>query len=226
MNLATTFLVYTVIGAATAGAILLRHDRAATGERIFRAVTAIVFWPLYLPLLLQGSAPMHVSTVAVKRPGLERELADAIDQVEAELDLALGSLDGWSDAVLLREQRRFAELRGAWRQQAGRITELDRLLGQLEASRGPAEVHPPAARIAASESARRDNLNRLRALRCRLQEDLLSTLARVRELVTMIHLARFTGAPVARAEELVAQIADAVAGLTEAAAWQEGVGAA
>ena len=35
----------------------------------------------------------------------------------------------------------------------------------------------------------------------------------IRELVSMIHLARFTGAPPSRAEELVRQIADAVEGL-------------
>jgi hypothetical protein len=43
----------------------------------------------------------------------------------------------------------------------------------------------------------------------------MGTLAWVRELVSMIHLAKFTGAPASRAEELVAQIAAAVEGLSE-----------
>ncbi len=55
----------------------------------------------------------------------------------------------------------------------------------------------------------------------RTLEDLLGTLAWVRELVSMIHLAKFTGAPASRAEELVAQIAAAVEGLS-ALTWQEG----
>ncbi len=48
----------------------------------------------------------------------------------------------------------------------------------------------------------------------------MGTLAWVRELVSMIHLAKFTGAPASRAEELVAQIAAAVEGLS-ALTWQD-----
>jgi len=43
----------------------------------------------------------------------------------------------------------------------------------------------------------------------------------VRELVSMIHLAKFTGAPASRAEELVAQIATAVEGLSEVSQWRD-----
>lgn len=49
--------------------------------------------------------------------------------------------------------------------------------------------------------------------------DLLATLAKIRELASLMHLAKFTGASAARAEELVAQIATAVesiASLSEA----------
>ena len=42
----------------------------------------------------------------------------------------------------------------------------------------------------------------------------------MRELVSMIHLAKFTGAPASRAEELVAQIAAAIEGIS-AVTWQE-----
>ena len=48
-----------------------------------------------------------------------------------------------------------------------------------------------------------------------MYDSLMSTLAWVRELVTMIHLAKYTGAPASRAEELVRQIASAVEGLTK-----------
>jgi hypothetical protein len=54
-----------------------------------------------------------------------------------------------------------------------------------------------------------------------MYDDLMGTLAWVRELVTMIHLARYTGAPASRAEELVGQIAAAVEGLSEVSAWHE-----
>jgi hypothetical protein len=52
-----------------------------------------------------------------------------------------------------------------------------------------------------------------------MREELMGTLAWVRELVTMIHLAKFTGAPASRAEELVAQIAATVEGLSEVTQW-------
>src|SRR2546423_11081840 len=93
-----------------------------------------------------------------------------IHQVESELDLALISLDGWSDAVLAREQHRFEELRVAWHAQAAKIRELDRVLGQL--ARTETAVDPLAAhrseRIASSHRARETNIARLRALRDRL----------------------------------------------------------
>src|SRR5687767_294285 len=119
MNFATTLLFYVLVGAAVAGAILLRNDRVSRGDRLFRAATAFLFWPIYLPLLLQNASPRHVlQTVGSPSAGTPAdELSEAIARVEAELDLALGSLDGWSGGVLAREQDRFAELRSAWRQQ-------------------------------------------------------------------------------------------------------------
>jgi hypothetical protein len=114
------------------------------------------------------------------------------------------------------------ELRSAWRLQAERIRQLDRLLAE------PATQDDPLAAAAAdvgkarhSEEVRRENIRQLAALRKQLHGDLIGTLAWVRELVTMIHLAKFSGAPAARAEELVAQIAAAVQGLSEVSAWRE-----
>jgi hypothetical protein len=75
-------------------------------------------------------------------------------------------------------------------------------------------------RLRHSQHARQQNLERLRQVRNRAYEDLMGTLAWVRELVSMIHLAKFTGAPASRAEELVAQIAASVEGLTELS-WQD-----
>jgi hypothetical protein len=71
-----------------------------------------------------------------------------------------------------------------------------------------------------SQEVRRQNIERLREVRGRAFDDLMGSLAWVRELVSMIHLAKFTGAPASRAEELVAQIAAAVEGLS-ALTWQE-----
>jgi hypothetical protein len=75
-------------------------------------------------------------------------------------------------------------------------------------------------RLRSSLQARRQNVERLQRLRGRAHDDLTRSLAWVREVVSMIHLAKFSGAPAARAEELVAQIAAAVEGLSELT-WQE-----
>jgi hypothetical protein len=71
-----------------------------------------------------------------------------------------------------------------------------------------------------------ENLERLRSVRQRLHDDLMGTLAWVRELVSMIHLAKFTGAPASRAVELVAQIATAVEGLSEVTHWTDDIAVA
>src|SRR5262245_122305 len=89
-----------------------------------------LFWPLYLPTLLdrpgRPAPPQESPSAPAANPA--DSFARAIAQVEAELETALDSLDGWAENVLAREQDRFAELRSAWRLQAERIRQLDHLL--------------------------------------------------------------------------------------------------
>jgi len=152
-------------------------------------------------------------------------MSAAINQVETELDAALEGLDGWAENVLAGQQHRLEELRTAWKAQADRIRDLDRLLARPESQ---ADSLATAAngneRARQSEEVRRQNVRQLAALRQRMYGDLIGTLAWVRELVTMIHLAKYSGAPAARAEELVTQIAAAVEGLSEVSNWHDGVG--
>ena len=65
-------------------------------------------------------------------------------------------------------------------------------------------------RILEHERIRCENIVRLKEVRRQMYDDLMSSLAWVRELVTMIHLAKFTGAPASQALDLVRQIAAAV----------------
>jgi hypothetical protein len=237
MTLGPSLVLYFLFGAAVAVAMFLR-DESRDSSAGFRVLTAWVFWPLYVPVLLSGadgSARGVAAPESASAPPRD-ELSDAIARVEAELDRALMSLDGWAGQALSFEMSRIDELKQAWRAQAARIRELSELLASAEMEDGAApvsetalpdvaEVHsadsrpPLAGRYRQSEEARRENMERLRALRRRMHDDLLGTLAWVRELVTMIHLARYTGAPASRAEELVAQIAAAVEGLSEVSDW-------
>ena len=238
MGLAETIIFYLLVGLSVATAVFLT-ERATPRRSAFRAGTAVVFWPLYLPILLAGRGPNETAPPSTPHEPCD-EMATAIGQAEAELDAALGSLDGWAEDVLRHEQDRFKELRAAWRAQAERIREMDRLLSDVESDRPatlgggagqnvrrdgpPVEGGRPAGETHQhrwkSELARRKNVDRLRQVRRRAMEDLMGTLAWVRELVSMIHLAKFTGAPASRAAELVAQIAAAVEGVS-AVTWQE-----
>jgi hypothetical protein len=209
-------IFYLLIGLGVATAVFLADSRRSRGSAVFRVASAVVFWPLYLPILLSGLRPEPIP-VTTADPGDGDPMTQAIALVEAELELALASLDGWVEDVLAPETDRFHELSSAWRAQAERIREMDRLLARAE----PAATAPEAGdRCRQSELARRSNLDRLRQVRGRAYEDLMGTLAWVRELVSMIHLAKFTGAPASRAEELVAQIATAIEGIS-AVTWQD-----
>jgi hypothetical protein len=235
LGLAETVLFYLLVGGGVGAAVLLRDDDVTPVERCFRVLTAVLFWPVYVPALLQPvsgneRSPVANEAVAPKPARPRDDLDDAIEQVEAELDTALRSLGGWAEGVLAGEGDRFCELRATWRMQADRIRELDALLEQPEfATEAATEAaamserghRPEADRLRHAAHSRRENIARLQAIRRQMHGDLLGTLAWVRELVTMIHLAKFTGAPASRAEELVAQIAAAVHGLTEVAEWQE-----
>lgn len=232
MGLTTTIWFYLLFGIGIAAAVALRSDGAGSAATWFRVTTALFFWPLYLPILLDRparEAPLTVPREAVAGQPAD-EYAETIARVEVELETALDSLDGWAENVLAREQNRFAELRTAWCLQADRIRQLDRLLAS--ADEPPAATAEPVVapgsesnetqpRFRQSQQARRENMLRLHAVRRRLHDDLLGTLAWVRELVSMIHLAKFTGAPASRAEELVAQIATAVEGLSEVSQWRD-----
>jgi hypothetical protein len=221
-----TLVLYLVIGAGVAGAVYLAGPAGRAPGRWFLVATAVVFWPLYLPVLLApGRAGTGGPSLAGAAP--HDDLAVAIGQVDAELEAALGSLDGWAEEVLVREKGRLRDLRTVWLSQAERIREMDRVLALPEyAGEWPAEqsqaLSTAAAcdRLRSSAQARRQNVERLRRLRRRAYDDLMGSLAWVRELVSMIHLAKFGGAPAARAEELVAQIAAAVEGLSELT-WRE-----
>jgi hypothetical protein len=236
--LGQTLILYLAIGIGVAGALFLGESSGRRLESWFRVTSAVFFWPIFLPILLTRPRA-QVEETPPSPPAVPDELVAAIAQVDAELLAALKNLDGWAENVLAREKDRFRELRAAWTVQAARIREMDRVLAIPEHADSRAatneaeftdvaELRPEVAndRVWSSQVARRKNIERLKEVRKRAYDNLMATLAWVRELVSMIHLAKFTGAPEARAEELVAQIASAVEGLSEVTWQEETVGAA
>jgi hypothetical protein len=221
MTLGQLLLLHLMAGAGVAGAVYLSARGQSPGHRWFQVFTALLFWPLYLPLLLAPKQDSVGRADSSGQPLPADDLTRAIDQVDAELAAALHSLDGWADDVLASERDCLHDLRNAWSSQALRIREMDRLLDRPEygSESGPLLEGPdrPALseRLRASQEVIHHNIDRLRQLRERTLADLLTRLAWVRELVSMIHLAKFTGAAPARAEELVSRITAAVEGLSE-----------
>ena len=224
MLLRDTAMFYLVLGGAVAVAVYLRGRREQALADALQIVAACLFWPLFVPMLLAESPPEVPEETNSPTPKNENQdaLAAAIAQVESELDAALDGLDGWAENVLNSEHHRLDELRVAWKAQADRIRQIDRLLAEPSAQTDSlSEVAADIESARQSEKTRLENIRQIAILRRRMHADLVGTLAWVRELVTMIHLAKFSGAPAARAEELVAQIAAAVQGLSEVSSWRE-----
>lgn len=234
MNFEITSIFYLVIGISAAVALLVRdRQKSIIGLALWFVIEAL-FWPVFVPLLLSGTPTERTDLTTFLKQASDKRfdgMARMIEQVEDELDAALSSLSGWSDAVLVEEHDRIEELRAAWRAQAERIRELNQLLGQSSFVSSPEPTAPKPETQAAEASAisfdekfahsqesRQNNITRLRQVRDQLHQDLLGTIAWVRELVTMIHLAKYTGAPASRAQELVSQIAKAVEGLAKVSA--------
>lgn len=214
MGLAESLIFYLLIGLGVAAAVWLSTEGRPGAQRLFPTASAVLFWPMYVPLLL-NRPPEQPSAPSAGEPADSMTLM--IAHVEAELDAALASLDGWAEETLGRESVRIAELKAAWSLQAARIREMDRLLSPAST---PAVAIADGQWPSRSEEARQENLQRLKQIRQQAFEQLTATLAWVRELVSKIHLAKFSGASAAQAEELVAQIAAAVEGISEVTSWR------
>ena len=201
MITAQIILLYVLPGCGVAVALYLSERREGRGETIYVVLSALLFWPIYLPGLLTSSSSGREPSLAKMRQNRD-SLDRAIDQVDADLSSALAGLEGWANAALSSESRRIQELRCAWTGLADRIREMDRVLATEAGTPidllpdGPGEDLSTAARERLHHSIliRRQNLERLRSVRRRAYEDLMGTLAWVRELISMIHLARFTAA--------------------------------
>jgi hypothetical protein len=228
--LGQTLILYLLTGAGVAAAVYLRADAPGRLERFFRVVTAVAFWPLYVPLLLARGGDGRRPEPGTSEEAPRDDLAAVVAQAEAELKAALAGVAGWADEALAREGPRLRRLPAAWALQAERIRAMDRLLALPEGAPAPDPapdgIVPPelagavrapgvSDRLRHSLEVRRRNRERLRLVRRRAHDDLMNSLAVVGELGSMLELARFTGAPPARAAELLAGMAAACDGLAE-----------
>src|SRR5262245_59970458 len=98
MSLGSLHLLHVMAGAGVATAL---YVTTAPGRpmRAFLVVSALLFWPLYLPILLgprdtPTGAPLSTRP-RPKPPPPDDELTQAIVQADAELSSALHGLQGW-----------------------------------------------------------------------------------------------------------------------------------
>ena len=152
MGLSETLIFYLCVGTTIAVAAFLTDGRQGAWRTGFVLLTALLFWPLYVPLLISARTARQppADTPAVAEGD---EMAAAIAQVELELEAALSSLDGWAENALAAQADRLAELCHALRAQAGRIREMDRLLAATVAEPPAANSSPQPATTAGSPAA-------------------------------------------------------------------------
>lgn len=222
MGFSETCLFYLVIGLAVAVAVWTRWPQ--TGSRSARgwnAVAAVLFWPVYLPILL-------VPTEEIPEEALPAETGQTpvhfyrIETVKHELQEALAFVSRKARSPFHDDAGRFDELFTAWEAQARRIGQLDRILSTSQAELPasiPADHSEPAQRF---ETARRQNLAQLATVREQAERDLVLSLTRVRELISAIYVAELTGSMETRAEELIQEIEDSLDGMFQVAGWQGG----
>jgi hypothetical protein len=202
--LGPTLVLYSLVGLAVTVALYLTDAPRSAGERWLRLCTAVPFWPFYLPILLARPTPAVTA---------EDEWTRTLAATERELAAATATLEDWI-AIPEEQRRRLDKLREAWRAQAERLREMDRLLARPEYAVAEEPTTLGAApRVRQSLAARQQNLDRLRQVRRETEAELLASLAWVRELASRIHLARFTDAPAAQGEELRKELAAAIESL-------------
>lgn len=206
--LGSTILIYFLLGAGVAVAVYLSDLARTPGQRGFQTAACVLFWPLFLPVLLQASRARARAITESVSPG--DELARAIHQVEMDLRAALQTA-----GVSHNGETQFDALHARWMARAARIREMDQLLASLEYAvpNETIQSERPIVRDGASHperlggvSAMNTIVQRLREVRQRAHDDLTDSLGATRQLTAMLHLARFTGAPASRVAEIVQEI--------------------
>ena len=209
--------------ATVAVAVFLRGRGSGRIVLGLQMAAACLFWPLFVPVLLAPVEGEEAKREESPRAVIEKQdsLAAAIQQVETELDLALDGLDGWAEDVLNSEQHRLEELRLAWKAQADRIRQIDVLLAEPSARLGL--VGRRGSRSRQCPTKRKDSAGEHSAAVDATKPDVRRSGwhaglgAGVSNDDSLSQIQRCTGT---RAEELVAQIAAAVQGLSEASSWR------
>jgi hypothetical protein len=210
-----TLVLYVLAGIAVAVAVYLSGNEYRTSREWPSLFLAVPLWPFFVPILLAGRRFIEGNDLNVRSKIANDPLSASIDQVQSELDSALKTLSGWAADVAEKHVNCVLLCGEAWATRYGDIQDMDRTLSTLEASLPSAQSTNTASGFASPEAAEpvtprrepiRHNIETLRELRARAFEDLVDSLTRVREIISTLHVLRFTGAAASQADELVCEI--------------------
>jgi hypothetical protein len=198
-ELATVYLLVG-LGCAVASLVHRRPGRAAD------ALLLAALWPLYGPFLLlklRGGDP-------------------AASGAEATFAVALRRARGTPLGALLPDEATVVALGQRLRVAAGKITEIDGLLGRPEFSEpatlarlGELKRRDATECALAAAGIRLQNIRRLRAMRDRFARELDEVGELLDQLITQAELVRLAGAADTSAAELVRELVSRVEGLDQ-----------
>lgn len=214
MGAVETVLIYALIGLAVGVGAALQEAQRSPAQRLGIALSASVFWPVHLPVLLGRGTQTRASAApsAVSGP-----LEQRILQSERGLREALARLDGVAEEVLSKEQNQILGVSERLRTMSARIAEMDSLLesSEFSASRAQSaldelEGQAPDDPRVRSVRARMRNIERLANMRARAYEELERALLKIEELGSQLALLKFAEDPQPEVARLLQEIAVSV----------------
>ncbi len=213
MGIRETVLIYLILGAVVAVALVIRAEQAAFPQRLGLMLGGLVFWPLFASVLLGSEAPRRDPADSSRLARVQQSLLDGLER-----------LRGLAEEVLAPEIARVRGLADAVHAMEHRLTEMEQILATPEMDRRAAESAltalsargvPEGDPRLQSVAARLRNIDRLRAMRARTSDDIERVLLKMEEMSTQLRLLAFAGRPDAEVVEAIKDIAASVDGIAE-----------
>lgn len=218
MQIFETSIIYLILGAVVATAMVLRSEQRNQLQRIGLFLMVLLFWPCFAPLLLGGR------TAPPEPPRVDTPLDSRVAAIQTSLLTALSKLQGVAEEALAPEMARVRGLSSSITAMEQRLVEMDRLLGAPEfdrsateaalaalTQRGLAEADPRVQSV----RARLRNIERLQAMRVHTLENLERVILKLEEMSSQLRLLEFADRPDTEVVGLIKDIAETVEGVAE-----------
>jgi hypothetical protein len=226
MGILEPTIIYGIVGAVLAAALIIASPGAPIATRCGLFVVHAALWPFFAPALL-GRATANLGAVIPEKSGEDDfgALDPRIRAAEARLITALSRLDGVAEEILAPQMESVRNLSRSLARMDMRLAEMDELLTSPEFDRVEAEkalrglidnpqITADDSRIESIE-ARLRNIDRLHHMRERARRDIERAILKMEEMNSQILLFRFADKPENEMAELIGDISATVDGLSE-----------